>query len=263
MFDMFFRREHYLIHTLSLPIHMKTRNNFFFLLAAAMLTAGAATAQTAPNTPRPAAQGRTAPGLRPVFGNFQIPATLRSAAIDNESFVSQVGNGNYGVVTQNGNENVADMIQSNLSPTARGNDGYQTQSNGAGMIGRNDAYMAQYGDGNYGDQIQAGNLNVATTLQGRAGAVRSENYSVQEQTGSHNYGYVTQESSRNFAHQRQTSDINSSSGGGLPLSNNANGNYAVTLQGGGASVGTNGSDGQWSQTIQAGQNNRAIVSQDR
>ena len=241
---------------------MKTLNVSFFLLAAAMLTSGVASAQTTPNTPRPAAQGRPAPGQRPVFGNFQISPTLRSAAIDNQSFVSQTGGGNFGVVTQTGNQQVADMVQVSAPSTVRGNDGYQTQSNGTGTVGRNDAYMAQYGDGNYGDQIQAGNLNVAVALQGRSTALRSENYSVQQQTGGSNYGYVSQESSRNFAHQSQTSAIGTPNGGGLPLSDNNNGNYAVTLQGGGLSVGTNGDNGQWSQTIQNGQNNRAIVSQD-
>lgn len=242
---------------------MKTFKTSFFLLAAAMLTTGVASAQTSPNTPRPAAQGRTAPGLRAVYGNSQIAPTLRGAAIDNQSFVSQTGYGNFGVVTQTGNQQVADMVQvQNNAGIARGNDGYQTQSNGAGTIGRNDAYMAQYGNGNYGDQIQAGNLNVAVSLQGRSAAARSENYSVQEQTGSNNYGFVSQESSSNFAHQSQTSAIGTSNGGGLANSDNNNGNYAVTLQGGGASVGTNGDSGQWSQTIQNGQNNRATVSQD-
>lgn len=241
---------------------MKTFKTSFFLLAAAMLTTGVASAQTSPNTPRPAAQGRIAPGMRPVYGNAQIGATARTAAIDNQSFVSQTGGGNFGVVTQTGNQQVADMVQVSAPGTIRGNDGYQTQSNGAGTVGRNDAYMGQYGAGNYADQIQAGNLNVAVTLQGRSGALRSENYSVQEQTGSNNYGFVSQESSNNFAHQSQTSSITTPNGGGLPLSNNDNGNYAVTLQGGGATVGTNGDSGQWSQTIQSGQNNRAMVSQD-
>ncbi|RZK97676.1 MAG: hypothetical protein EOO62_27655 [Hymenobacter sp.] len=242
------------------------RNKSLLLLAAALLTAGVASAQTTPNA-RPNAQGRTAPSQRVVYGNYQISPTLRSAAIDNESFVSQVGGGNFGVVTQNGDQQVADLVQVSAASTVRGNDGYQTQSNGAGangnnISGRNDAYMAQYGDGNYGDQVQAGALNVAVTLQGRSNALRTENYSVQEQTGSNNYGYVSQESSNNFAHQRQTSSISTINGGGLPNSDNDNGNYAVTLQGGGAMAGTNGSNGQWSQTIQSGQNNRALVSQD-
>lgn len=86
---------------------------------------------------------------------------------------------------------------------------------------------------------------------------------MQDQSGSNNYGYVSQESNTNFAHQKQTSDLTGSTiGGGLTPGSMANGNYAVTLQGGGATAGTNGSDGQWSQTIQNGQNNRAVVSQD-
>jgi hypothetical protein len=242
------------------------RNKSFLLVAAALLTAGAATAQTSPNA-RPLAQGRTAPAQRVVYGNYQIQATARTLAVDNQSYVSQVGGGNFGVVTQNGDQQVADMVQVSLPGTVRGNDGYQTQNNGAGangngISGRNDAYMAQHGEGNYGDQAQSGALNVAVTQQGRSNALRAENYSVQEQTGSNNYGYVSQESNRSFAHQSQTSSTNTLNGGGMPASDNDNGNYAVTLQGGGTSVGTNGADGQWSQTIQNGQNNRAIVSQD-
>ncbi|HET9505005.1 MAG TPA: hypothetical protein VFO93_15790 [Hymenobacter sp.] len=206
--------------------------------------------------------------MRSLYSNGQISATARTAAQDNESFVSQVGGGNFGTVVQTGDQQTADLVQVSNQGTVLGNDAYQTQSNGAGtnttagVTGRNDAYAAQYGQANYVDQVQAGSLNVAMTLQGRNGAQQTENYAVQEQTGSQNYGYVTQESSYNFAHQRQTSSINTLNGGGQPASNNDNGNYAITMQGGGASVGTNGSNGQWSQTIQNGQNNRAIVSQD-
>ena len=241
-------------------------NKSFLLVAAALLTAGAATAQTSPNA-RPTAQGRTTPGVRAVYSNTQISETSRAAAIDNQSYVSQVGGSNFGVVTQTGDRQVADMVQVSGMGTVLGNDAYQTQANGngptgLGITGRNDAYTAQYGQGNYSDQVQTGNLNVAVNLQGRTAAFQANNYTVQEQTGSNNYGYVTQESSRNFAHQSQTSSTVTRNGGGLPSSDNDNGNYALTLQGGGAAAGTNGSDGQWSQTIQNGQNNRAIVSQD-
>jgi hypothetical protein len=244
------------------------RNKSFLLVAAALLTAGAATAQTqtSPNA-RPTNQVRPVPAARMVYSNVQIGQTLRGAAVDNQSYVSQVGGSNFGVVNQSGDQQVADMVQVSAPGTVLGNDAYQNQNNGAGangngVIGRNDAYAAQYGQGNYADQAQSGALNVATTLQGRNGALQTDNYSVQTQNGSNNYGYVTQESSRNFAHQSQTSSANTLNGGGLAASDNDNGNYAITMQGGGANTGNNGADGQWSQTIQNGQNNRAIVSQD-
>lgn len=249
-------------------------NKSFLLVAAALLTAGAASAQTGTTSSNtrnssPAAQGRTAPGERATVSNTQITAAMRQpgGALDNQSYVSQIGGSNYGTVTQSGDQQVADMVQVSLPGTVLGNDAYQAQSNGAaananGISGRNDAYAAQYGQGNYADQMQSGALNVATTLQGRTNAQQTDNYSVQTQTGSGNYGYVTQESNRNFAHQSQTSSITTPNGGGLAASNNDNGNYAITRQGGGANAGTNGSDAQWSQTIQNGQNNRAMVSQD-
>ena len=243
---------------------MKSLNSAFLLLAAATLTIGAASAQTAPN-PKPAVQGRAIPTPRPVFGNFQISATARGAAIDNVSYVNQQGLGNFGEVVQFGTKQVADMVQINASSVDRGNDGYQSQTNGTGTIGRNDAYMIQIGHGNYADQTQNGNLNVAFAEQGNAGTgnARNENYSVQCQTGSNNYGYVDQDSNRNFAHQDQTSSITTANGGGLANSDSNNGNWADTRQGNGIGpVGANGPDGQWSQVVQNGQNNRASVRQD-
>jgi minor curlin subunit len=243
---------------------MKSFNTAFLLLAAATLTIGSASAQTVPN-PKPAVQGRLMPVLREPVPNFQISATSRGAAIDNVSYVNQQGLGNFGAVVQFGTQQKADMIQVNTSATARGNDGYQTQNNGLGTIGRNDAYMVQVGARNYADQTQSGNLNVAIAEQGAmgVGGARNENYSVQCQTGSNNYGYVDQDSNKNFAHQNQTSSIGTSVGGGQGPSNATNGNWADTRQGNGIGpVGANGSDGQWSQVVQNGQNNRASVRQD-
>ena len=245
------------------PHAMKSLNSAFLLLAAATLTIGAASAQTTPN-PKPAAQGRALPAPRPVFGNFQISATPRGAAIDNQSYVDQKGLGNFGEVVQFGTKQTADMVQVNESTNNRGNDGYQPQTTGAGTIGQNDAFMLQVGHGNYADQTQNGNLNVAFSEQGglAAGAARNNNYSVQSQTGSNNYGYVDQDSNNNFAHQDQTSSIATSVGGGLPLSNSNNGNWADTRQGNGVGPVGPSSDGQWSQVVQNGQNNRASVRQD-
>lgn len=243
------------------------RNKSLLLVAAALLTAGVASAQTlvqstAPNA-RPADQQGPAQSLRANGPNSQLQQTLRTNAIDNDSYVSQVGYSNYGVVNQSGNTQKADLIQVNNSATL-GNDAYQSQSNGAGTTGSNSMYARQIGGQNYADQIQSGNENVAVAYQGMVGAggTRQNNYLVQEQTGSQNYGYVAQESNNNFAHQKQTSAITTSIGGGLTPGGMDNGNYAVTLQGGGSATGTNGADGQWSQTIQNGQNNRALVSQD-
>ena len=233
---------------------MKALNNTFLLLAAAMLTVGAASAQTVAN-PKPAVQGRTLPTPRTVFGNAQIQATTRGNAIDNVSYVGQIGLSNFGVVNQQGTTNVADMVQINNSLNVLGNDGYQNQ------IGTsNDAYMLQVGQGNYACQDQQGNRNVALSVQGELGlgGARNQNYSVQEQTGSANYGYVDQDSDRNFAHQNQTSSIGTVFGGGNAPSSILNGNFADTRQGSGASA----TDGQWSQVVQNGQNNRAIVRQD-
>ena len=242
---------------------MKSFNSAFLLLAAATLTIGAASAQTAPNA-KPAAQGRAIPTPRPALLNFQIDPTLRSGAIDNQSYVGQTGLGNFAEVSQLGTRHTADIIQVNNSTTNRGNDGYQTQTNGAGTIGQNDAFMLQVGHGNYADQTQNGNRNVAFAEQGglAAGAARNNNYSVQCQTGSNNYGYVDQDSNNNFAHQDQTSSITTSVGGGLPISDSNNGNWADTRQGNGVGPVGPSSDGQWSQVVQNGQNNRASVRQD-
>lgn len=242
---------------------MKSFNSAFLLLAAATLTIGAASAQTAPNA-KPAAQGRAIPTPRPATLNFQISATPRSGAIDNQSYVGQTGLGNFGEVSQLGTRHTADMLQVNMSSTNRGNDGYQTQTNGAGTIGQNDAFMLQVGHGNYADQTQSGNLNVAFVEQGGLGAgeARNNNYSVQCQTGSNNYEYVDQDSNNNFAHQDQTSSITTSAGGGLPASDQNNGNWADTRQGGALHNVGGSTDGQWSQVVQNGQNNRASVRQD-
>ena len=231
---------------------MKTLNNAFLLLAAAVLTIGSASAQTVAN-PKPLTQGRILPTPRTPFGNAQIQATARGAAIDNVSFVSQSGLSNWSVVNQAGTRNVADMVQINSGSNVLGNDGYQNQVGTS-----NDAYMQQIGQGNYGCQDQNGIRNVALSVQGTAAAARNQNYSVQEQTGAHNYAYVGQNSDRNFAHQDQTSSLATAFGGGLAPSSSANGNFADTRQGNGTAA----SDGQWSQVIQSGQNNRSTVRQD-
>lgn len=237
---------------------MKTHNNFFLLLAAATLTIGTAAAQTTPNA-KPAVQRRAVPTPRPVYDNGQISATSRAAAIDNQSYVGQVGLSNWAVVRQTGTRNKADMIQVNLSSSALGNDGYQTQ---VGL--ENDAYMVQIGVANYADQDQRGIRNVALVQQGElTGLVaRSRNYAVQEQEGAHNYAYIDQDSDRNFAHQSQESSLLTSIGGGLAPSSSANGNWVETRQGGSTSILAGNTDGQWSQVVQDGQNNRASVRQD-
>ena len=237
---------------------MKFFNTAFLLLAAATLTIGSASAQTSVIRNTPNAKPDNQPGsirLRSPLSNIQILATRRSAAIDNVSYVNQLGTGNFGSVVQTGRKQEADMVQVNTGPFIsvlgnRGNDGYQTQNNGAGAIGQNRAYMLQIGDRNYADQLQSGNLNVAIVTQGDRGRARNLNYSVQCQTGSNNYGYVDQNSNRNFAHQDQRSPITTSAG---------NGNFADTRQGG---AGGAASDGQWSQILQNGQRNTALVRQD-
>lgn len=248
------------------------RNKSLLLLAAALLTAGVASAQTRVFSPNANAKPIAQPGsytTRDVPPNMQIDQTVRTnERLDNESYVNQLGADNWGRVDQNGDKNQANMVQVNTSGSLFGNDGYQRQTNtgaatSGGVVGQNSANMLQIGKDNYTDQTQAGNQNLAITEQRRSGNLAVErNYSVQDQTGSNNYGYVSQESNGNFAHQSQTSAITSSIGGGLTPGSIDNGNYARTLQGGSASSGTNGSDNQWSQTIQSGQNNRALVSQD-
>lgn len=252
---------------------MKSSNTSFLLLAAALLTAGTAaaqgTTQSATANAKPSAQGRTAV-LRGTPVNTQITETLRSASrIDNDSYVSQTGFSNYGNVDQTGNNQSADMVQINSSTSILGNDGYQKQRNGGsatgGTTGENTAFMTQIGGANYADQDQAGNLNYAVVEQGGVGAAVDRNYSVQQQVGGNNYGFVDQDSNGSFAHQFQTSDPTLSTvGGGFTPGGINNGNYADTRQGNlsGAAAGTNGADAQWSQVVQNGQNNRAIVRQD-
>lgn len=249
---------------------MKTLNTAFLLLAAATFTIGTASAQVRVSSgvanAKPLAQsnGYTLRAVPPV--NMQLAATARTdSRIDHDSYVSQVGADNFARVDQTGNNQSANMIQINPDlATLFGNDGYQRQSNGAGTIGENSAFMVQNGKDNYADQAQAGNRNVAIAVQGElgAGGARDRNYSVQCQTGSENYGYVDQDSNGNFAQQVQVSSIGSTIGGGLNPGSSANGNFADTRQGGGSQAGSNGSDAQWSQVFQTGQNNRAIVRQD-
>ncbi len=242
------------------------RNKFLLLVAAGMLSAGMASAQAVVSSGNANAKPAVQPGsyaTRGVPVNLQIDQTLRTdSRVDNESYVNQLGADNFGRVDQSGDNHVANMVQVNTSGSLFGNDAYQRQTNGAGTVGRNDANALQIGKDNYVDQAQAGNANLAIAEQRTAtGAAVQRNYSVQEQTGSNNYGQVTQESSGNFAHQSQTSSITSSIGGGLVPGSIDNGNYARTLQGGGTGVGAT-ADNQWSQIVQNGQNNRALVSQD-
>jgi minor curlin subunit len=217
---------------------MKTLN--FKLLAASLLFAGAAYAQ-APNA-RPALQPGSYTALA-LPSNLQIGETLRSAAIDNESFVLQVGTGNYGNVDQVGVAHVADLIQ-----VGNGNDAFQKQRGGAagGAGGQNKAWAEQYGNDNYSDQDQNGNFNEAIASQGEVTGARDRNYNVQEQDGTLNYGLVDQDSNRNFAHQKQIGLFN----------------FADTRQGNGAPSGSFGLDGQWSQVTQLGVGNAAVVRQD-
>ncbi|GAB2708356.1 hypothetical protein GCM10011495_34620 [Hymenobacter frigidus] len=249
---------------------MKTLNTAFLLLAAATFTVGTASAQVRVSSgvanAKPAAQsnGFTLRNIPPV--NLQLAPTARTEGrIDHDSYVSQLGADNFARVDQTGNNQSANMIQVNPDQaTLFGNDGYQRQSNGTGTIGENAAYMVQSGKDNYADQAQAGNRNVAIVEQGGmgAGGARNSNYSVQCQTGSENYGYVDQDSNGNFAQQEQVSSISSSIGGGLNPGSASNGNFADTRQGNGFQAGSNGSDAQWSQVFQNGQNNRAMVRQD-
>ncbi|MEJ7662443.1 MAG: hypothetical protein WKG07_24190 [Hymenobacter sp.] len=136
------------------------------------------------------------------------------------------------------------MEQTNNSGSLFGNDGYQTQSNGAGTIGQNKANLVQVGKSNYGDQVQAGNLNLAITVQRTAaGGAVERDYSVQEQTGSQNYGYVLQNSNGNLCSPESgQSPFPALLGAALTPEASTNGNYARTMQGGGAAGGTNGTD---------------------
>lgn len=222
------------------------------LLAAALLISGGAFAQTTANS-KPAAQSKAAV-TRAVPVTTQIAADLRSSSgsIDNESFMQQSGNGNYGNVDQLGRDNVADMFQ-----TGNGNDAYQRQRGGGVAGGENVAHSTQIGNDNYVDQDQDGYRNSAIVTQGNSplllgSRARNENYAVQDQDGSNNYGNIDQDSDSNFAHQKQ----------------DGTGNFARTGQGtvgsilGLIPVSDPASNGQWSQTIQTGNNNVSVVSQD-
>ncbi|UYZ59614.1 hypothetical protein [Hymenobacter latericus] len=214
------------------------------LLAAALLFSGAAFAQTTPNA-KPAAQGRTA-GIRALPSNVQISATSRNnVLVDNDSYLQQVGSGNYGSVSQIGSDHSADMYQNGT-----GNDAYQTQRGLFPVGGGNVAYSSQYGTRNYVDQDQNGYRQEAIVEQGAAGANVTENYAVQDQDGDFNYGFIDQDSDRNFAHQKQTNAAFSGAG-----------NFADTRQGNGP-AGSGNADRQWSQVVQNGNGNAAIVRQD-
>ncbi|WBO82773.1 hypothetical protein [Hymenobacter yonginensis] len=214
------------------------------LLAAALLMTGAAFAQSAPNA-RPAAQGRGA-AVRAIPTTTQISATSRNAgSVDHDSYVQQVGTDNYGVVRQAGSNQSADMYQNGT-----GNDAYQTQSGSSPLNGLNTAYSSQTGNNNYVDQVQSGWRGEAIVEQGATGDAQNRNYAVQEQTGDLNYGYIDQDSDDNFAHQKQTNATGLIFG--IP------GNFADTRQGDGSL----GSNNQWSQVVQDGSGNAAIVRQD-
>ncbi|WP_426490974.1 hypothetical protein [Hymenobacter sp. 102] len=207
-----------------------------FVFAAFVFAAGAAQAQVPGALLNP--NGTANSGIS-MSGPSSSPSALVTTRLisDNDSYVRQVGDGNYGNVRQIGQIHSADLLQN-----GDGNDGWQEQKGEGSAVGvRNRAFTQTNGDNNVSAQKQEGDYNRAEIMQDG-----DRNYAIQHQVGDNNQARIDQDSNFNYAIQKQDGD----------------GNFADTYQGGSGVVGAGTLGAQWSATIQQGDSNAAIVHQD-
>ncbi|MCI1188105.1 hypothetical protein MON38_11810 [Hymenobacter sp. DH14] len=221
------------------------------LMAFAILSAGAANAQTQCNNCTPPTIVQPPVGQRPPCPSCGTTTTFDAAArlasigsqplpnvsTINSSSVYQRGTNQFACVEQVLGDNVATLVQDAGSTTA---------------IGRNDAYQSQYNPGFTDNQMygaQTGNNNLLVQRQHGVG-----NYARAEQSGNRNIGAQSQGDAA-------TGDSNTSY---AMLQQSSSDNVAVQYQRGT----TNLSDvaqynigGNWSTTTQLGSNNSVVVNQ--
>lgn len=210
------------------------------LMAFAILSAGAANAQTQCNNCTPPTIAQPPRGSRPdcpacgVTTTFNAAARLASAATQpqpnvstiNSSSVYQRGTNQFACVEQVLGDNVATLIQDAGSTTATGrNDAYQSQYNpgfidnvmyGAQTGNNNLLVQGQRGVGNYARAEQSGNRNIGAQSQGDAASGNSDS----------SFAMLQQSSSDNVAvqYQRGTSNLSD------VAQYNINGNWSSTTQ---------------------------------
>jgi hypothetical protein len=243
---------------------MKTFNQHL-LLAAAMLTAGVANAQsqvsTAPNTTRHTAFVPLAPN--PSFQNATVngagAGTPQAAygSYSQDSRVEQTGTHNYSTVDQHdGRGGLLGGSSAVITQTGDNNNASQTQdlttsSNVAG--GRNAMLATQAGAQSQSDQSQTGGDHTMAEVSQQAGS--SNNRAIQTQLeGSDKSAYISQTntSSGNRAEQSQV--------GGLMttvITQSGTNSYALQTQSGSSSYGNDAGINQGQGT-----SNTAIQTQD-
>ena len=258
-------------------------------LGAALLFAGSAHAQLRTlSVAAPTGVG-TAPAIGATRGFSNAPApTGRPAlgstgAINNDSYVQQVGEGQMANVSQTGTgHNTADIEQSPsrinvIAPGGDGNYASQTQvSTGSSASGdQNKAYIGQFGAGSTAIQEQTGTRNQAAIRQGNKaggitglGVLSGDDYASQKQTGNDNKASIAQNTtigvSNNSATQEQRGNNNNAS-----ASQEAQGHTSVQKQGGvGGGSGNNNNAtvtqrglNQYASQNQQGNDNKASVTQ--
>ncbi|MGY3088355.1 hypothetical protein ACVWYF_001388 [Hymenobacter sp. UYAg731] len=259
------------------------------LLSAALLLAGAANAQVrtltpaAPSAvganPNPVSQPTSAAGPVTLTGR---PALGSTGAINNDSYVQQVGDGQMANVSQTGTgRNTADIDQSPslanvIVPGADGNYASQTQvSTGSTASGdQNRAYIGQFGATSTAIQEQTGTRNQAAIRQGNKagnigfGVLSGNDYASQKQTGNDNKATIAQNTtigiSNNSATQEQKGNGNNAS-----ASQEAQNHTSVQKQGGiGGGTGNNNNAtvtqrglNQYASQDQQGNGNLASITQ--
>lgn len=222
------------------------------LMAFAVLSAGAANAQTQCSNCTPPTIVQPPRGQRPdcpscgTAANIADPtARLTSVASQplpnvstiNSSSVYQRGTNQFACVEQVLGDNVATLVQDAGSTTAVGrNDAYQSQYNpgfidnrmyGAQTGNNNLLVQRQRGIGNYARAEQSGNGNIGAQSQGDATTGNSDtSYAILQQSSNNNVAVQYQRGTSNFSDVAQY---------------NINGN--------------------WSSTTQLGSNNAVIVNQ--
>ena len=200
---------------------MKTVNNTFLLLAAAMLTAGVANAQTNQLNRTPTAPtAPTAPGGPDAFivPNGSVPFSTMRGSYSQDSYISQSSTHNYANVDQVDNRTGAAATSGSgssaaIEQTGMYNNAYQTQAldNSSYVNSRNEMRATQAGVEDQSRQTQTGGFgNTAAVTQAEGSSFSS---AVQIQAGgAYNSAAITQsqfnndQNDRNIARQTQTGD---------------------------------------------------------
>lgn len=207
---------------------MKTLKSFT-LVAAGLLLAGVANAQV--SAPRPGLPGPGSLTISNTPGPNNLPANTSRADRSEDSYVQQLGTGQYASVIQNNfSDSHLDIVQTSSATNANA---YQEQY--SGLSGGSSAYIKQNGQRDVASQYQEGKGNLAVADQSGPGY---SNRSYQEQVGNNNSADIHQTGliGGNMAQQVQQ----------------GNGNFARTTQ---------DYQNSWSIIEQRGTGNTALVKQ--